>query len=68
MVGSFMADYRPGLPHAHPAGQALFLTWHLLGSLPRARFPPARALNAGQAFVWMDRYLDTTRTGPQYLR
>jgi REP element-mobilizing transposase RayT len=30
-------------------------------------YPPAGKLSAGQAFVWMDRYLDTTRTGPMYL-
>ena len=24
-------------------------------------------MNAGAAFVWMDRYLDSTRTGPMYL-
>jgi REP element-mobilizing transposase RayT len=30
-------------------------------------YPPAGKLSAGQAFVWMDRYLDTARTGPTYL-
>jgi putative transposase len=32
-----------------------------------ALYPPKGKLNAGQAFVWMDRYLDTTREGPLYL-
>ncbi|MCB1021117.1 MAG: transposase [Bryobacterales bacterium] len=63
-----MADYRRRLPHEQPDGQALFLTWHLHGSLPRALYPPAGKLNSGPAFVWMDRFLDTTREGPQYLR
>ena len=63
-----MAEYRRRLPHDHPAGQALFLTWHLHGSLPHARYPPPGVVNAGKAFVWMDRYLDTTRNGPRYLR
>src|SRR6266567_8710308 len=38
------------------------------------RQPATRALpatnkqNAGQAFVWMDRYLDSGRVGPLYLK
>ena len=59
---------RRRLPHWHPDGRALFITWHLNGSLPKCRYPPAGHLSAGQAFVWMDRYLDTTRTGPMWLR
>ena len=44
------------------------LTWHLHGSLPQARYPPPQKLNSGQAFVWMDRYLDSACRGPLYLR
>ncbi len=44
------------------------MTWHLHGSLPQHRFPPAHKANAGAAFVWMDRYLDAARGGPLYLR
>lgn len=62
-----MSFYRRRLPHWQPAGQALFLTWHLHGSLPRNRFPPPRSLSAGQAFVWMDRYLDCASSGPTWL-
>ena len=62
-----MQSYRRRLPHQHPAGQALFLTWHLHGSLPHARYPPPGKLSSGEAFVWMDRHLDTTRVGPLYL-
>ena len=29
--------------------------------------PPGK-LNAGRAFVWMERYLDTTQRGPMFLR
>jgi REP element-mobilizing transposase RayT len=43
------------------------VTWHLHGSLPQALYPPSEKLSAGAAFVWMDRYLDTTRQGPMYL-
>jgi REP element-mobilizing transposase RayT len=31
------------------------------------RFPPPRSLSAGQAFVWMDRYLDQAGSGPTWL-
>jgi len=30
--------------------------------------PPPGELTSGQAFAWMDRHLDTLRTGPLYLR
>jgi putative transposase len=33
---------------------------------PPGLYPPPGKRN-GEAFVWMDRYLDTTRTGPMYL-
>jgi len=46
---------------------AQFITWHLYGSLPHKLYPPADKQNAGQAFVWMDRYLDRARCGPLYL-
>ena len=57
------------MPHQYPEGKELFLTWHLIGSVPPSRFPPPdKKLSAGEAFVWIDRYLDTTRTGPLWLR
>jgi hypothetical protein len=56
------------LPHWQPEGRPLFLTWHLYGSLPHKRFPPPNALTAGQAFVWMDRYLDQASFGPVWLK
>ena len=59
---------RRRLPHQYPEGRALFLTWHLHGSVPASRFPAPRNLSAGQAFVWIDRYLDTARTGPLWLK
>ncbi|MGA2589475.1 MAG: hypothetical protein ABSH32_06145 [Bryobacteraceae bacterium] len=55
------------LPHQYPEGKWLFVTWHLHGSLPVDMYPPP-GIRAGQAFVWMDRYMDTTRHGPMYLR
>ncbi len=55
-------------PHVYPVGKALFITWHLHGGLPHKLFPPPHKKNAGQAFVWMDRYLDSARDGPLYLK
>jgi REP element-mobilizing transposase RayT len=60
--------HRRRLPHWYPETKPLFLTWHLHGSLPRCRYPPPGHPSAGAAFVRMDRYLDTTRTGPLWLR
>jgi putative transposase len=63
-----MEPARRRLPHLYSGGVWLFITWHLHGSLPKARYPPPGAMNAGKAFVWMDRYLDTTKHGPQFLQ
>jgi REP element-mobilizing transposase RayT len=56
------------LPHIYPDNCWLFLTWHLHGSLPSSHFPPARKVSDGEAFAWMDRYLDGAPAGPVYLR
>jgi putative transposase len=56
------------LPHIYPDNTWLFLTWHLHGSLPNSHFPPARKVSDGEAFVWVDRYLDRAHSGPVYLR
>ena len=56
------------LPHIYPEGKPLFITWHLHGSLPHSSYPPPGKLNAGQAFVWIDRHLDAARGGPLYLK
>jgi len=61
-----MTENRRRLPHRYPEGKWLFVTWHLHGSLPTGLYPPP-GIRAGQAFVWMDRYMDTTRHGPMYL-
>jgi putative transposase len=62
-----MPFYQRRLPHSHPDGQALFLTWRLRGGLPAHRFFSGGQLSAGKAFVAMDRLLDHARTGPLYL-
>jgi len=61
-------DLRRRLPHIYPEGKLVFITFNLYGSLPHNRFPPPHKQNAGEAFVWTDRYLDTTRIGPLYLK
>ena len=63
-----MSFSRRRLPHAYPEGKWLFLTWHLHGSLPHGLFPPPAKASAGEAFVWIDRYLDRAAHGPLYLR
>jgi REP element-mobilizing transposase RayT len=63
-----MAPHRRRLPHGYPEGKALFLTWHLHGSMPPSLLPPPSPLSHGQAFVWLDRQLDTRRDGPMHLR
>jgi REP element-mobilizing transposase RayT len=59
---------RRRLPHLYPEGKAIFITWHLFGTLPHSLYPPPGKRNAGQAFAWMDRYLDSARGGPLYLK
>jgi putative transposase len=63
-----MAPTRRRLPHIYPIDTPLFLTWHLHGSIPAALIPPPGPLSSGEAFVWLDRRLDSTRKGPMYLR
>jgi putative transposase len=63
-----MEFYRRRLPHWQPSGKRLFLTWHLRGSLPHNRFAPPAKLTGGEAFVWMDRFLDEARCGPTWMK
>jgi hypothetical protein len=60
--------HRRRLPHWYRDDTPLFLTWHLHGSLPHGLYPPPHKPASGQAFVWMERYLDTTCKGPLFLR
>jgi len=59
---------RRRLPHSYPEGRWLFITWTLYGSLPVGKFPPPAKATSGEAFAWIDRYLDAARTGPTFLR
>jgi hypothetical protein len=62
-----MTFHKRRLPHYHPIGEPVFLTWRLNGSLPAGRNFPS-ATTSGQAFLEMDRLLDNARGGPLYLR
>ncbi len=72
-----MAFYRRNLPHWHPEGQAIFLTWRLYGSLPAAVMRAARTArngcatededSAGKRFKLLDEALDSANFGPRWL-
>ena len=51
-----MIEYRRRLPHFHPNGAYLFVTWRLYGSLPVVA-PAMIDATPGQAFVAQDRAL-----------
>ena len=61
-----MPTYRRQLPHVYEAGQPLFITWRLQGSLPVDRFFH-RNLTSGEEFAAMDKLLDKASTGPKHL-
>jgi putative transposase len=56
------------LPHFYAIGQPLFVTFRLYGSLPIGREFPEQSLTSGEAFVAMDRLLDTARFGPIHIK
>ena len=61
-----MSEYRRRLPHIHPNGAHLFVTWRLWGSLP-AKPGPIIYATPGHAFVARDRILDKRSSGPRWL-
>ena len=63
--------YRRNLPHGHPEGASLFLTWRLHGSLPASFFAgprEAESLSPGDKFRRVDEVLDRGDTGPVWLK
>ncbi len=65
-----MTYYR-NLPHWHPRGKALFVTWRLYGSLPRSSpgpGDPSEKVSPGKRFAAQDRILDRAESGPVWLR
>lgn len=63
-----MTYYRRRLPHCLPPSREIFITWRLLGSLPRQKPTPRPNSSAGATFVHFDRILDRARLGPLWLR
>ena len=66
-----MTYYERHLPHWHPPGRTIFLTWRLYGSLPAEiirEFQARRDLTQGEMFIKLDRVLDEIRTGPSWLK
>ena len=66
-----MTYYERNLPHWHPAGRIIFLTWRLYGSLPASflrSLGEDKAQPAGKFFRVVDCQLDQARTGPLWLK
>ncbi len=65
-----MGFYRRRLPHWHPRGVAVFLTWRLHGSLPRKidLLTGDAAATEGKRFLALDREMDRAAAGPTWLK
>jgi REP element-mobilizing transposase RayT len=66
-----MTYYRRNLPHWHPEGKAIFITWRLFGSFSRnsCQNPESpRAATRDMPFLAADHHLDMARSGPVWLR
>lgn len=65
-----MSFYRRNLPHWHPEGATIFLTWRLCGSLPpqlTCSLEENHSGPAGKRFRAMDAKLDKAEYGPRWL-
>jgi putative transposase len=66
-----MAFYKRNLPHWHPEGKCIFLTWRLYGSLP-AGFVRGLRLNGklapAEEFRLAEKLLDRPPQGPLWLK
>lgn len=65
-----MTYYERNLPHWHPEGRILFVTWRLFGSLPAsviAKIESERD-HPGRQFTRAEKFLDAGRFGPLFLR
>jgi putative transposase len=71
-VPSFTSDmtyYARNLPHWHPEGRAIFLTWRLCGSLPAGFVHQLQKFQKqpGKQFMAADQALDAAASGPRWL-
>ena len=77
-----MAFYCRNLPHWHPEGKAIFITWRLYGSLPASFLKKTRTVrnaratkaaqneteeSPGKEFLQLDAALDSAKSGPLWL-
>ncbi len=77
-----MTFYRRNLPHWHPEGKTIFITWRLYGSLPASIVKKIRTArngcatntsdtdydaSPGERFRLLDAALDSANTGPLWL-
>jgi putative transposase len=64
-----MGYYERNLPHWHPEGRAIFLTWRLFGSLPAGFVRELQRFSKqpGKQFLAADERLDAAATGPRWL-
>jgi putative transposase len=62
--------YKRNLPHWHPVGRSIFITWRLYGSLPQCfRYRQSnKNQKPGHQFLDFDRCLDEASTGPLWLK
>lgn len=66
-----MAFYRRNLPHWHPEGKCIFLTWRLYGSLPVGFLRGLRLkaqLKPAEEFRLAEKLLDRPAQGPLWLK
>jgi REP-associated tyrosine transposase len=61
-----VAYYERNLPHWHPEGAPVFLTWRLHGTYAKYRRDRNSELS-GRTFIEIDRELDKASTGPKWL-
>ena len=77
-----MTFYRRNLPHWHPEGKSIFITWRLYGSLPASVLKKIRTArndcatsssevdsqeSPGEKFRQLDAALDSAKSGPLWL-
>src|SRR6266478_113059 len=62
--------YERNLPHWHPEGRAIFLTWRLYGSLPENVLAQLKQTKdrRGRQFARAEQFLDKGAFGPLWLR
>ncbi len=64
-----MTYYERNLPHWHPPGKMIFVTWRLHGSLPREVLVSLKKTEtrSNLRFARAERYLDNASSGPLWL-